>query len=224
VFALREHLRGRSDLVRLRTMLKNRAHALLHRRGIHSPKADLVSVTARRWLKELEMDEAGRSLLGLSLTLIDQFNEQVKASESAPGPTGPARALVRRRNALAYHSGGGADHGVDRAGGIGRVDAVSQPGGGGQLCRARAHAARIELEAEHRAGHQARLQSFACRVYRGGLAGDYTQCKIRSQYERIKARRGAQKAIVAVSRKLLEDMYTVWTKGTVFGDSARAAG
>lgn len=42
-FALREHLRARSDLVKIRTMIKNRARAILHRRGILTPKTDLFS-------------------------------------------------------------------------------------------------------------------------------------------------------------------------------------
>lgn len=49
-FALREHLRARSDLVRMRTMLKNRVHAVLHRRGILTPTADLFTKTGRAFL------------------------------------------------------------------------------------------------------------------------------------------------------------------------------
>jgi hypothetical protein len=52
VFALREHLRARSDLVRMGTMLKNRIHAILHRRGIMNPLKDLFTKEGRRWLGE----------------------------------------------------------------------------------------------------------------------------------------------------------------------------
>jgi transposase len=62
VFALREHLRARADLVRVRTTLKNRLHALLHRRGVLVPvKLDVFTRLGRQWLKEL--DEAGRQIL-----------------------------------------------------------------------------------------------------------------------------------------------------------------
>jgi len=50
VFALREHLRARADLVRMRTMLKNRLHAVLHRRGVLAPaKMDLFTKQGRQW-------------------------------------------------------------------------------------------------------------------------------------------------------------------------------
>ena len=55
-FALGEHLRGRNALVRLPTMVKNRIHAVLHRRGILLGKGSLFSVSGRRLLEELELD------------------------------------------------------------------------------------------------------------------------------------------------------------------------
>lgn len=63
-FALREHLRARTDLVRIRTMLKNRVHAVLHRRGILRPaRMDLFTVLGRRFLAELELGEAFRYVM-----------------------------------------------------------------------------------------------------------------------------------------------------------------
>ncbi|MCH9003311.1 MAG: transposase, partial [Planctomycetes bacterium] len=59
-FALREHLRARSDLVRMRTMLKNRVHAVLHRRGILAPTATLFTKTGRAYLAQLDLETAGR--------------------------------------------------------------------------------------------------------------------------------------------------------------------
>ena len=59
VFALREHLRARSDLVRVRTMLEDRCHAVLHRRGVLNPLKDLFGKAGRQWLGELKLDDAG---------------------------------------------------------------------------------------------------------------------------------------------------------------------
>ena len=64
VFALREHLRSRGDLVEVRTMLKNRTHAVLHRRGIQRPaRMDLFSQRGQQFLAEVQLDEAGRHVL-----------------------------------------------------------------------------------------------------------------------------------------------------------------
>lgn len=67
VFALREHLRCRADLVRLSTMLKNRVHALLHRRLLAPPAgADLFSHAGSAYLDQLAgtLDPAGAEALG----------------------------------------------------------------------------------------------------------------------------------------------------------------
>lgn len=51
-FALREHLRARSALVRLRTTVKNRIHAVLHRRAIPRGKPIAIVAVARRMLED----------------------------------------------------------------------------------------------------------------------------------------------------------------------------
>src|SRR5205814_5701952 len=51
-FALREHLRARADLVRLRTMAKNRVHAAFHRRCILTPQEDLFGARGRAFVEE----------------------------------------------------------------------------------------------------------------------------------------------------------------------------
>jgi len=47
---LRERLRYRVDLVKQRTALKNRVHALLAKEGLASPVTDLFGREGRRWL------------------------------------------------------------------------------------------------------------------------------------------------------------------------------
>ncbi len=89
-FALREHLRSRSDLVRLRTMTKNRIHALLHRRGILTPRGGLFTLDGRRLLDELPLDEAGRSILARYLATLDHLDAVIAESD------GDLRQVMRR--------------------------------------------------------------------------------------------------------------------------------
>ena len=79
-FALREHLRSRSDLVRIRTMFKNRVHAVLHRRVILAPQADLFTASGREFLRQLVIDEAGRTILTRYLEGVDQIEALVHES------------------------------------------------------------------------------------------------------------------------------------------------
>ena len=83
MFALREHLRARSDLVRMRTMLKNRVHSILHRRGILNPLKDLFTRDGRKWLGEMKLDEAGRLILDGYLDTLDQLTETIDNSTAA---------------------------------------------------------------------------------------------------------------------------------------------
>ena len=80
VFALREHLRARSDLVRIRTMLKNRVHAVMHRRAIQLPRGGLFTRAGRTWLAEVHLDEAGRSIVDRYLAQVDGLDATIKTS------------------------------------------------------------------------------------------------------------------------------------------------
>ena len=46
------------------TMLKNRTHAVLHRRSVlRPPRMDLFSGRGRQFLQEVELDAAGRQIV-----------------------------------------------------------------------------------------------------------------------------------------------------------------
>ena len=89
-FALREHLRARSDLVRMRTMLKNRVHAVLHRRGILAPTATLFTKTGRTYLAQLNLETTGREVLDRYLALMDEIDRTITTSTTS------LRELMRR--------------------------------------------------------------------------------------------------------------------------------
>jgi transposase len=80
-FGLREHLRARADLVMLQTMIKNRVHALLHRRGILTPEGDLFARTGRGFLAQLELDEAGKIILDRFVRTLEQVAAAIGESE-----------------------------------------------------------------------------------------------------------------------------------------------
>jgi len=89
-FALREHLRARTDLVRIRTMFKNRVHAVLHRRGILAPTATLFTKTGRAYLAQLDLETEGREILDRFLALMDEIDRTIANS------TASLKELMRR--------------------------------------------------------------------------------------------------------------------------------
>jgi transposase len=77
----RERARFRLFLVRKRTALKNRVHAILFQHGLRAPVADLFGAGGRRFLARGTLPEPWRSTVAASLHLIDTLEEQIEALE-----------------------------------------------------------------------------------------------------------------------------------------------
>ncbi|MFQ6112432.1 MAG: IS110 family transposase [Nitrospinota bacterium] len=81
----RSVLRQRMFYVRLRTMVKNRVHALVDRHPeiarSEGMKADLFGKAGMEWLRELELTKDERRLLDGELELLDALNGRIGRSE-----------------------------------------------------------------------------------------------------------------------------------------------
>ena len=62
--------------------VKNRIHAVLHRRAILLGKGSLSSLDGRRLLEQLELDQAGRNIVTRYMTVLDHLKEQISESNS----------------------------------------------------------------------------------------------------------------------------------------------
>jgi transposase len=78
---IRERLRYRMSLVKIRTGVKNRIQAILHRRGVLHSFSDLFGKGGRAWLDELELPIATREVLNGQLQLIDLLDDLVEDVE-----------------------------------------------------------------------------------------------------------------------------------------------
>jgi transposase len=79
---LRELLRHRIVLTRMRTALKNRVHASLARRGVIPEHSDLFGVGGRRFLAELHLRAEPRRRLVSLLALIDDLDREIAAASA----------------------------------------------------------------------------------------------------------------------------------------------
>jgi transposase len=77
----RERMRYRVALVRLRTGVKNRIQAILHRLGILHMFSDLFGKAGRAFLEELDLPPASRSVLGGYLRMLDHLDEEIAQVE-----------------------------------------------------------------------------------------------------------------------------------------------
>src|SRR5205823_6050020 len=96
---LRALLRHRAQLVRLRTLLRNRIHAVLADHG-HGRPAGCWSGPGRQWLASLELPAASRQVIDDALALIDavqapinrldwEVHQRAKAEPAVKVPTRP---------------------------------------------------------------------------------------------------------------------------------------
>ena len=79
---LRERLRYRQAMVHVRTAIKNRIQAILHRQGILHDFSDLFGKGGRAFLSTLALAEANRNVLDGWLAQLDLLNEQLTAVEA----------------------------------------------------------------------------------------------------------------------------------------------
>jgi transposase len=77
---LRELLRHRAVLTRMRTSVKNRVHALLARQGILPEQTDLFGKAGRELLTTLELPDGPRQRLDSLMSLIDDFDREIAAT------------------------------------------------------------------------------------------------------------------------------------------------
>lgn len=216
VFALREHLRARADLVRVRTMLKNRVHAVLHRRNILTPAGDLFSQSGQAFVKELELDEAGRQILEHYLALIGQVNGEIGGSDQA---LSALSRQVRWSKPLAL---------LRTMPGIGLIVGLTILAELGDPQRFRSRAAVSNF-----AGLVPVVRDSDTKRYRGGITqrGPAQLRRVLNQaawvsvmkvpryadlFGRVAGRSGKQVAITAVARRMLEDAWTMLKKEEAF--------
>jgi transposase len=216
VFALREHLRGRADLVRMRTMLKNRAHAVLHRRGILNPHDDVFSKGGRAWLKELALDDAGRSILDRVLSLVDGFEETIKGSTASLNELARSQRWCKPAALLRTMPG------------VGLITSLTILAELADVKRFKSRASVSNF-----AGLVPRVRNSNEKAYSGNITrrgpahlraalveAAWTSVsrvpQYRGIYDRVAQRSGKQPAIVAVARRMLEDAWTMLVREEVF--------
>lgn len=215
-FALREHLRARTDLVRIRTMVKNRVHAILHRRGILTPTTDLFGRQGGTFLAQLDLDQAGRITLDRFRVVIDQLDESIKQSTEClrtvmrtPRWSKPAALLQTMP-------------------GIGLITSLMILAELGDLTRFRSRAAVANyagLVPRHRDSNDKQWSGHITRRGSAHLRGVLIEAAwvatprvpaYQVLFDRVSTKKGKKTAVVAVARRMLEDAWMLLIKDEAF--------
>jgi transposase len=197
---LRDLLRHRVALTRMRSALKNRVAAILAKNGIAAPYSDMFGAGGLRFLAGLELREAPRRRLDSTLALVADFTREIDRTSreiDARAKEDPfVEVLCQIRGVGRYI----AMLVIAEVGDIGRFQTARR------LCSWAGMTPTVRSSDQRtRLGHISHQGSPALRwalveaAQHAGRGGG----PLREAYERISKRRGRQVAKVAVARKIL---------------------
>src|ERR687887_404011 len=201
---LRDLLRHRVALTRMRSSLKNRVSAILAKHGIAAPYSDMFGVGGSRFLADLELRDSPRRRLDSHLALIADFTREIDAA---------SREIDARAKDDPYVEV------LCQIRGVGRYIAMLVIAEVGDITRfpsARHLCAWAGLtptvrssDGKTRLGHISGQGSPALRwaLVEAAQHAPTGGGPLRQGYERIAKRRGKQVAKVAVARKILTLCY-----------------
>ena len=199
--AMRRRLGRRAQLVKVRTKAKNEIHAALMRRLVPKPKvSDLFGLKGRRWLEEVELPAYERETVDGCLRQLDFCEREIAEIERVVAQEALASPETRRLMTIPGMNIITASAFIAAIGDVGRFpDRKKLVGYLGLDPKVR--------ESGTTAASRARISK------QGSASGRYALVEaswsvilapgpMHAFFERIRARRGHQAAIVAVARKL----------------------
>jgi transposase len=211
---MRALVRHRLSLVRLRTMQKNKVHAILDKYGYRCERSDLYGKAGRAWLGRLKFNGLDRLLVENHVSLIEFVGVQVEGVDAAILQKASEEDDVRLLLSLT---------GVDvftavliksEIGTIERFDNYKKLVSWAGLAPSVHQSGEVEFH-----GGITREGSGVLRwaiVEAAWIAVNH-DVKLREFYERVCSMRGKQKAAVAVACKMLKIIWFMLTRREVYG-------
>src|SRR5947209_5312552 len=205
----------RDTLVKQRSALKNKINNILSARGLNLPKEALSSEKKLAEVLELPFDEIVRVELRVIVEQIRSLNKSIAELEKTIGEEG---SKLEGHKGLSSIKGIGKITGAILLSVIGDVNDFPDEG---RLASYFGIVPRVSNSNETE--HSGRIHKRGTKLGRTALvqsaliAARYSPY-LRSFYERVKARRGAGKAIIALARKFLGIIYRTLKNKWVFED------
>jgi len=210
---LRSLVRRRTSLVRQRSHLKHQAHSILLKNGIKAPMTDIFGKMGKKFLQQVELPYAERLALDNLLAITESFDERVSLSDTAINGTVEANQSIKRLTTIP---------GVGNFSALlvyADIDNVKRFKSAKHLC---SYAGIVP--SVYQSGSTIRRGSITktgSRLLRWVLVQNAHKA-VRSDpllakyFNHLKKKKGTQKAIVAVARKILTYMYIMLTEGVEY--------
>jgi transposase len=213
--ALRRQVIRRAGLVRHRTRLKNQVHAILHRNLVpRCPASDLFGIKGRRWLAAQHLAADEQTTVTALLRQLDFHTEELRLIDAELSRVALQHPHVSRLMSIP---------GIDATVALSIVAAV------GEFTRFRSPEKlvaylglhpRVRQSGGHPAKHgpitkQGRAHARGMLV-EAAWAASKAPGPLRAFYQRVRARRGMQIAVVATARKIAMLCWQLATHGTQY--------
>jgi transposase len=206
---IRALVRHRVGIVKIRTMVKNEIHALIDKHGLGHEFSDLFGKRGLEWLRSLELPSLDRLILNNHLTHLESLDQQTERVDEEIHSKAVEDEDVRL---LLSMTGIGVYSALLVRSEIGNIDRfpdykklVSWAG----LAPSLHQSGSIEYHGMLRWIMLRMLRWITVEAARVAVNHD---AKMRSFYERVKHRRGDQKAIIAVANKMLKIIWFMLTR------------
>ncbi len=203
---LRTLVRHRVSLVRLRTQVKNKIHALLAQEGIRHPFTDLFGKGGRIFLRSVELKKHRQRALENYLSVLDNLGQLITGTDESMEEIGDDRFEVELLKTI---PGVGTYTALVMLAEIGDVKRFNSPK---QLFSYAGVVPRVYSSGETvRHGHIIKDSNGLLRwvAVQTAHRAVRSENKYRRFYLKLKSRKGSKVAIVATARKILESVYWV---------------
>lgn len=210
---MRALVRHRLSLVQMRTMVKNKVHAIIDKYGYRCECSDMFGKAGIQWLKTQEMNQIDRLLLENHLSLIDSIKLQIGRVDDAIRMRACEDEDVRLLLSL---TGMGVYTALlirSEVGPIGRFSDYKKLVSWAGLAPSVHQSGNVEF--------YGRITKRGSAILRWALVEDARIAvrhdeRLRAFYERVAKRHGDQKAAVAVACKMLKIVWFMLTRREVY--------
>ncbi len=217
---LRLQVRLRVKLGRQRTRVKNLAQAVLHQEGVIKPVSDVFGKRGRQWLQSVELSAAARQALDSYLRLLDEVEKLIAEQERVLAGLAAGDERARWLQTIPGIGAYSAMVLLAEIGDVGRFpDKKSLASYAGLVPRVRESAGKRSYGPTSQAGAET-LRWIMLQVAQ--LAAQHAPAA-RAYYQRLKRKKRAQVAKVALARKLLCCVWALLRHGVCYDDQVFAA-
>ena len=206
---IRTLIRHRVAIVKIRTMVKNEVHALIDKHGLACPYSDIFGKGGIEWLRTLQLPDLDRLILDNHLTHLENLNQQTERVDEEIHSEACEDEDVRILLSLTGINVYSALLIRSEIGSITRFQHYKKLVSWAGIAPSLHQSGSIEYHGNITKQGSRMLRWVMVEAARVAVNHDE---RMRAFYERVKNRRGDQKAIIAVANKMLKITWFMLTR------------